>query len=86
MKIVALGNHTTMLGLRLAGIYEVYHPTTKAEASSLLRSLKEREDIGVIVISSDLHNQISGTMKEIRKEVTFPLLVSISTREEQKRI
>lgn len=81
MKIVALGEQEAMLGLRLAGIDEVYRPKTRDEAVSLLYSLKERQDIGVIIISSDIYDQITETVREIREENLFPLLVDIPTRQ-----
>jgi len=82
LKIVAFGGREPMLGLRLAGIEEVYEPKTRDEAVSLLLSLKDREDVGVIIISSDFYDQIMETVREIREERIFPLLVSIPTREE----
>ncbi len=81
MKIVALGDRETMIGLRLAGINEVYNPETRDEAVSLLLSLKERRDVGVVIISSDYYDQITETVREIRETDIFPLLVDIPTRQ-----
>jgi vacuolar-type H+-ATPase subunit F/Vma7 len=82
MKIVALGDQEAMIGLRLAGIDEIFKPETKDDAISLLFSLKKREDVGVIVISSDFYRQTREAVREIREESIFPLIVDIPTRQE----
>ena len=82
MKIVGLGDPEAMLGLRLAGITEIYRPETRDDAVSLLVSLTEREDVGVIVISSDFYRRIRNTIGEMREEHIFPLLVEIPTRQD----
>ena len=80
MKIVALGDQEALIGLKLAGIDETFKPQTKDDAVSLLLSLKEREDVGVIIISSDFYRQTREVVKEMREESIFPLIVDIPTR------
>ena len=82
MKIVALGDQEAMIGLRLAGVDEIFKPQTRDDAVSLLFSLKEREDVGVIIISSDFYRQTREVVREIREESIFPLIVDIPTRQE----
>lgn len=81
MKIVALGDQEAMIGLRLAGIDEIFRPRTRDDAVSLLLSLKERKDVGVIIISSDFYRQTREVVREMREESIFPLIVDIPTRQ-----
>jgi vacuolar-type H+-ATPase subunit F/Vma7 len=81
MKIVALGDQEAMIGLRLAGIDEIFRPRTRDDAVSLLLSLRDRKDVGVIIISSDFYRQTREVVREIREESIFPLIVDIPTRQ-----
>jgi len=80
MRIVALGDPETLLGLRLVGLDEGYDSKTVDDAVSTLRLLLDRDDVGVIIITSDYYQEMEEIIEEIREESIFPLLVEIPTR------
>lgn len=57
-KIVIMGKKELSLGFRLTGISESYEPEDGQAAESAIRDLLQRNDIGLIIISSWLVKSI----------------------------
>ncbi len=51
-KIALVGGEELSLGFKLAGVRESYTVETPSEGEAAIRSLMERSEIGIIVISS----------------------------------
>lgn len=57
-RIAMVGGEELALGFKLAGVHESIIAETAAEAEDKIRQLLQKDDIGIIVISSRLANGI----------------------------
>ena len=51
-KVAVIGPEPLSLGFSLAGVTESYKPETQQEADQLMRELLQRDNIGLIAVSS----------------------------------
>jgi vacuolar-type H+-ATPase subunit F/Vma7 len=78
MKIAAICDEDTAVGLKLAGVEEVYAPKDDNETLSLINKLVgEEKNIGVLFINEELAQNISKRLYEIRLRVDVPIIVEI---------
>ncbi|WEU41021.1 MAG: V-type ATP synthase subunit F [Candidatus Odinarchaeum yellowstonii] len=76
MKITAVADEDTVLGLKLAGVNETYIVNTPLEAESKIRELSTRSDVGLIIITEQLGSKIRKLIQDIiRKGV--PIILEI---------
>ncbi|MFH1100698.1 MAG: V-type ATP synthase subunit F [Methanobacteriota archaeon] len=75
MKIAAICDHDTGTGLRLAGIQDIYTPTTNPQ--TVLETLSQRTDIGIVFITEIIADQMSKQLKEFRFSHDTPIIVEI---------
>lgn len=76
MKIVVVGDTDTAVGLKLAGISEAYVVNDKQEAESIIKKLSQTEDIGLIIITEKIANQVRDAIRKILEQ-DLPILVEI---------
>ncbi len=77
-KIALIGSELPVLGFKLAGITEAFKATRGDEAERILRSLLQRQDVGLIAITGRLVRQIKD--KKLQNAVTnslLPLIIEI---------
>ena len=76
MKIVVVGDTDTAVGLKLAGVSDAYMVNDKQEAESIIKKLSQTEDVGLIVITEKIANQIRPVIRKILEQ-DLPILVEI---------
>jgi len=69
MKIAVVGDLDMATGFRLAGLTDVYEVNNNDEALKALEGLKDREDIGLIIISEKLGESIRDRLSKFNKIV-----------------
>jgi V/A-type H+-transporting ATPase subunit F len=75
MKIVALCDNDTAVGLRLAGINEIY--ISEENEISLWNKISERDDIGIIFINEKIAKNLDKTLREYRLINDIPIIIEI---------
>jgi V/A-type H+-transporting ATPase subunit F len=76
MKIGVVGDFDTVTGFRLAGVKETYDVEEAGAAMEALKKLM-KEDIGVIIITERLADQIRDETAELIEGKTLPIIVEI---------
>lgn len=76
MKIGVVGDFDTVTGFRLAGVKETYDVEEPEAAVETLKKLM-KEDIGVIIITERLADQIRDETEELIEGKTLPIIVEI---------
>lgn len=76
MKIVVVGDTDTAVGLKLAGVSDAYIVNDKQEAESTIKKLSQTEDIGLIIITEKIANQVRDVIRRILEQ-DLPILVEI---------
>ncbi|EHP89069.1 V-type ATP synthase subunit F [Methanotorris formicicus] len=69
MKIGVVGDRDTAIGFRLAGLVDVYEVNNKEEAEKAIKELSEREDIGLIITTERIGEEIRDVIDSIDKVV-----------------
>jgi len=76
MKIAALCDQETAVGLRLAGIHELFIPKQETMIS-LFQDLTKRTDIGIVLITEPIARDLGLELKEFRIHKKHPIFVEI---------
>ena len=76
MKVAAICDKDTAIGLRLAGIKDVYTPGNDLETFNLINKLIE-EKFGVVFINEAISNKLGKRLYDIRLQVDVPIIVEI---------
>ena len=77
-KIAVLGGDLLTIGFELAGVTEVHTISKSTEAEAAIRELMQREDIGLIAISSSVFKSIRDEkLKETLENSTLPVVVLV---------
>jgi len=74
VKIAVIGDQHTVLGFRLAGA-EGKEPGAKP--SETLDEFMQRDDLGVLVITSELAKSLRKNIQRWKMEKHFPIIVEI---------
>ena len=75
MKLAAICDKDTAVGLRLAGVQELFIPDR--DPVKMLDQITEREDIGVVFITEKMAEDISKYLKDFRMQHDTPIIVEI---------
>lgn len=75
MKLAALCDKDTAVGLRLAGIQDVYIPD--GDARDMWNQLAEKDDVGIIFITESIAEQISRALNDYRLRHAIPIIIEI---------
>ena len=75
MKLAALCDEDTAVGLRLAGIKETYVP--KEDSAKIWKELSERDDIGIIFITEQIVEDLQRELKDFRLQNNIPIIIEI---------
>jgi V/A-type H+-transporting ATPase subunit F len=73
MKLAALCDEDTAVGLRLAGIKETYVP--KEDSAKIWKELSERDDIGIIFITEQIVEDLQRELKDFRLQNNIPIIL-----------
>ena len=75
MKIAAFCDNDTAVGMRLAGIKELY--ISNNNSLEIWKKLVEREDIGILFITEKIAEDIEKHLKDFRLRYNIPIIVEI---------
>ena len=75
MKLAAICDRDTAVGLRLAGIHELFVPDENPV--KILDEISERTDVGVVFITEKFAQSISKYLKDFRLMYETPIIVEI---------
>ncbi len=64
--IVAVADPYTVHALRLIGV-EGYPVNTAAEAKKVIRELEVREDVGLVLVSAELFDEIEDAIEQLQR-------------------
>jgi V/A-type H+-transporting ATPase subunit F len=76
MKIAVVADEDTVTGLKLAGVNETFIINSPEEAESKIRSLSDRADIGLIIITEQIGVKIRKLISDIIKK-GIPIILEI---------
>ena len=83
MKLAALCDKDTGVGLRLAGVQDVYVPN--GNTHELWKQISEKDDIGVIFINEAIAEEISRTLNDYRLRRSIPIIIEIPDKRGRKK-
>ena len=75
MKLAAICDRDTAVGLRLAGIQELHVPN--GNTKEIWNQISERDDIGVLFVTEKISENLGKYLKEYRIRNTIPIIVEI---------
>ncbi len=75
MKLAALCDKDTAVGLRLAGIQEIY--VSEGNEVKLWDQISERDDIGIVFINEKIAEDLDKDLKEYRLRNNVPIIIEI---------
>ena len=83
MKLAALCDKDTSVGLRLAGLQDVYVPDEKVH--DLWNQLAEKDDLGIIFITESIAEQISKSLNDYRLRYSIPIIIEIPDKNGRRK-
>ena len=75
MKIAAFCDKDTAVGLRLAGVGEIYVPDDNMQ--NIWHEISEKDDIGIIIITEKISELLEKDLREFRLRKNIPIIVEI---------
>jgi V/A-type H+-transporting ATPase subunit F len=75
MKLAAFCDMDTAVGLRLAGIHDLF--ISKGEPLKIFDEISKRKDIGVLFITEKIVEEIAQYLKDFRLQNDTPIIVEI---------
>ena len=82
MEIAVVGPLEFTLGSQLAGVKNLYNPSSDEELSELLKSLLNQSEIGVVVVDNKDLNKLSDRLRLQLTESVTPTVLGIGTEED----
>ncbi|MFQ6123176.1 MAG: V-type ATP synthase subunit F [Candidatus Heimdallarchaeota archaeon] len=77
MKIVAIGDEDTIIGLQLAGVKETIILDESDPVENIIVKLSRQEGVAVILITERLAAQALDIIAQIQQERTYPVIIEI---------
>lgn len=75
MKIAGLLDKDTAIGFKLAGIRDIY--ISNKDTQKKWDEIIERDDIGIILITEKIANEIKTKLNDFRLRNTIPIILEI---------
>ena len=83
MKLAALCDKDTAVGLRLAGIQEIY--VSEGNEVKLWNQISERDDIGIVFINEKIAENLDKNLKEYRLRNNVPIIIEIPDKKGRRK-
>ncbi len=83
MKLIGICDKDTAVGLRLAGIKDLYIPN--GNLINIWNEISERNDIGVIFITEKIVEDIYDRLYDYRLRNILPIIVEIPDKKGRRR-
>jgi V/A-type H+-transporting ATPase subunit F len=75
MKLAAICDKDTAVGLKLAGIKDTY--ITEDNSEKIWNEISEKDDIGIIFITEQIAEELQRELKEFRTRNNIPVILEI---------
>lgn len=79
MKIAAIGNPNVLLGLGIAGVETIFESNIPEDALSFIDTLIGAGEYGLVIITSDLYQQLKPELDQRREKHRLPLFVEFKS-------
>ena len=83
MKIAGMCDKDTAMGLRLAGIKELFIPSSGNEVK-IWNNLTDREDIGIVFVTEQIVKDLGKHLHDYRLRNTTPIVIEIPDKKGRK--
>ncbi len=77
MKIVVMGDHSTVTGFRLAGVNEWFEAENGKEALPAIKEKFKEKDTGLIIVTEKIYAEIEDDIKRLTEKRVTPMIVAI---------
>ena len=84
MKLAAICDKDTAIGLRLAGVHEV-HVETEENIIELWNEISNKDDIGIIFITEAIAEALDKYLRDFRLRNNLPIIVEIPDKKGRKK-
>jgi V/A-type H+-transporting ATPase subunit F len=75
MKLAAICDKDTAVGLRLAGIKDTY--VSEGNASDVWNEVSSKDDIGILFVTEKITEDLGRELKEFRLRNNIPIVIEI---------
>jgi len=83
MKLAALCDKDTVVGLRLAGIKDTYVP--EGNASDVWNEVSSKDDIGILFVTEKIAEDLGRELKDFRLRNTIPIVIEIPDKSGRRK-
>jgi V/A-type H+-transporting ATPase subunit F len=84
LKLAAICDNDTAVGLRIAGVHEV-HTVKEKEALEIWNNISNMDDIGIIFITEEIAETLDKYLKEFRIRNNLPIIVEIPDKKGRRK-
>ena len=78
MMLAALCDNDTAVGMRLAGVSELFIPN--GDTIDIWNQITEKEDIGILFVTEKIAEDLGKYLKEFRIRNNIPIIVEIPNK------
>jgi len=78
MKLAALCDNDTAVGMRLAGVSELFIPN--GDTIDIWNQITKKEDIGILFVTEKIAEDLGKYLKEFRIRNNIPIIVEIPNK------
>ena len=83
MKLAALCDKDTAVGLRLAGIKDTY--VSEGNVSDVWNEVSSKDDIGILFVTEKIAEDLGRELKDFRSRNTIPIIIEIPDKSGRKK-
>ena len=83
MKLAALCDKDTAVGLRLAGIKDTY--VSDGNSSDVWNEVSSKDDIGILFVTEKIAEDLGRELKDFRLRNTIPIVIEIPDKSGRKK-
>ena len=83
MKLAALCDKDTAVGLMLAGVKDTY--VSEGNASDVWNEVTSKDDIGILFITEKIAEDLGRELKEFRLRNRIPIVIEITDKSGRKK-
>lgn len=80
MEIAVVGDKDTIMGLKLAGVTKIFETNNKDEAQQKIRELFQKPEVGLIITTEILADQIRPYLNKLTEASPIPIIIEIPSR------
>jgi V/A-type H+-transporting ATPase subunit F len=80
LEIAVVGDKDTIMGLKLAGVTKTFETNDKNEAQQRIRELFQEPEVGIIITTELLADQIRSYLNKLTEASPIPIIIEIPSR------